>query len=83
MTGPEQIPALTSGLDHWEVTLKSGAVLNVRAHAFAERDGFHVFVALMEGTPRYEYELVRVPTELIEEVEGGWLEPKGTASRDG
>lgn len=72
---------LTSDLDHWEVTLKLGAVLNVRAHAFAEHDGFYVFSALMEGPPRYEYELLRVPANAVAEVEGGWLEPRRRPDR--
>jgi hypothetical protein len=40
---------LSSSVDRWQVTLKTGDVLEVRAHAVKESEGFYVFVALMEG----------------------------------
>jgi hypothetical protein len=68
-----QDPTLTLPLPlaTWRVTLKSGAVLLVRAHAFAERANATVFLALIEGTPSYELELVSIPSEEVAEVDGG------------
>jgi hypothetical protein len=73
MTDRPPAPELTSDLDFWEVTLKTGEVLEVRAHAFGESGDDYIFVALMEGSPRFEYELLRVPVGAVAEVEGGWL----------
>jgi hypothetical protein len=62
---------LTSDLVAWEVLLKSGDTIALRAHGVAERDGYLCFVALMAGTPPYEYELVRLPLTSVEDYEGG------------
>jgi len=69
-------PELTSDLDHWEVRLTSGEVVSVRAHGMKEQDGAHVFVALMKGSPAVEYELVRIPSALVDDVEGGGPKPQ-------
>ena len=61
----------SSDLDGWQITLTTGEVLEVRAHGVKESDGFYVFVALMEGTPAYEYELLRVPATAVAELLGG------------
>jgi hypothetical protein len=71
----ESIPALTSDLDYWEIRLKGGEVVTLRAHAVSERDDAWMFVALMKGTPHYEYELARVPASVVAEVNGGWPSP--------
>ena len=71
----QAVPALTDDLDYWEVRFKSGEMMTLRAHGVTERDGAWVFVALMEGTPHYEYELARVPASLVAEVNGGWRSP--------
>jgi hypothetical protein len=76
MTDRPTAPDLTSDLDFWEVTLKTGEALLIRAHAFGEEDGDFVFVALMKGTPNYEYELLRIPSTLVAEIEGGWTGPR-------
>ena len=68
---------LTSDLDHWEVVLTSGEGVSLRAHSYAEREGCYVFLALMQGTPRYEYELVRFPASIVEDVDGGRQAPPG------
>jgi hypothetical protein len=73
---------LTSDLDHWEVRLASGHLATVRAHGFGERDGSYAFVALMEGNPRYEYTLLSIPVAAVEDIEGGWLQPRGCSPHD-
>jgi hypothetical protein len=80
MTDRPPAPDLTSDLDHWEITLNSGEILRVRAHAYGEEEGWYIFVALMRGTPNYEYELLRVPTSAVTNVEGGWLSPRAGGS---
>ncbi len=60
MSQDSRAPELTSDLDFWEIALRTGEVLTVRAHGFREDEGFYVFVALMKGEPSYEYELVSV-----------------------
>jgi hypothetical protein len=62
---------LTADLDEWRVTLTTGEVLVMRAHGVAEADGYFVFVALMRGSPHYEYELARIPANVVAELVGG------------
>lgn len=62
---------LTSDLDPWKVTLNTGEVLRVHAHGFSEREGSYVFVALMDGSPPYEYELLRLPLTAVADIVGG------------
>jgi hypothetical protein len=42
-----------------------------RRTGFSEREGFYVFVALMEGDSPYEHELARVLIAIVSEVIGG------------
>jgi hypothetical protein len=51
-------------------------VLEVRAHGAKEDDAHLVFVALMEGAPPVEYELLRLPRTAVEHWEGGWPSPQ-------
>jgi len=67
----DEIPELTMDLDIWEVTLKSGDVLTLRAHGVKVEAGYWVFVALMRGEPHYEYELMRVSASVVDDVQGG------------
>lgn len=62
---------LTSDLDPWKVTLNTGEVVHVHAHGFGEREGYYVFVALVEGSPAYEYELLRLPVTAVADIVGG------------
>ena len=71
----ENPPKLTSELDYWEVRLKNGGTISLRAHGVVERGDHFCFVALMIGTPAYEYELVRISKSDVESYEGGWPEP--------
>jgi hypothetical protein len=63
--------SLTRELDWWQITLRTGDVVEVRAHGYVEADGFLRFVALMRGAPHYEYELARIPTSVVVAVLGG------------
>jgi hypothetical protein len=72
----DTVPELTTDLDHWEVKLKDGNIVSLGAHGFAERDDAYVFVALMKGSPPFEYEVARVPAGAVDEVEGGWPTPR-------
>lgn len=71
-----QPPSLTSDLDFWEVVLKDGRTVFIRAHGVAERDDFYCFVALVVGNPPYECELARFPVASVESLEGGWPTPR-------
>jgi hypothetical protein len=62
---------LSSDLNCWQVKLTTGNLLEVRAHGVKELDDCYVFVALMEGSPAYEYELLRVPAVVVAHVAGG------------
>lgn len=80
MTERSATPELMSDLDGWEVLLKTGEVITVRAHGYKERDGCYVFVALMKGDPSYEYELFRLPAAIVDDVDGGWSHPRGASA---
>ena len=67
----ETLHVLTSGLDEWRVTLTTGDVLSVHAHGVKEAEGYLVFVALMKGSPNYEYEVARLPVGVVAECSGG------------
>jgi hypothetical protein len=55
----------------WVVTLRSGDVLEVAAHAYGEIDDSYQFVLLMEGKPPFEREVLRGPREAVSEIRGG------------
>lgn len=55
----------------WEVTLRSGEVVLLRAHAYAELEAHHVFSWLIEDTPFRYVECARIPAQLVETVFGG------------
>jgi hypothetical protein len=57
--------------DKWEVTLHTGDKLQVMAHAYSVEGPDHVFSLLMEGAPRFEVPVLRVPSEIIQSVFGG------------
>lgn len=62
---------LVHELGSWEVTLRSGDVLEIAAHGYSEDDNVYTFSALMEGAPPFEVEVARVPRELVEKIRGG------------
>jgi hypothetical protein len=65
----EPMPELMGGLTYWEVKLKGGGVITLRAHSAREEGDAYLFVALMDGSPPFEYELARVPAAVVEKVE--------------
>lgn len=71
-------PRLTSDLGCWEIELTSGETMKVRAHGFGRHEGSYVFVALMDGDPPFEYELLRVPGTIVVDVDGYSSPPTGT-----
>jgi hypothetical protein len=62
---------LTGELPSWELQLVNDEVIRLKAHAYSHDRGTYVFVALMEGTPRYEIELARIPVNLVKNIRGG------------
>jgi hypothetical protein len=62
---------LINDLNRWDVTLRTGEVLTVWAHGVSERDGDHVFVAFMEGTPVFEREICKIPNAVVPALLGG------------
>jgi hypothetical protein len=71
MESEEAAPELTSDLDEWKVTLTSGEAVTLRAHGVKDEGEALVFVALMKGSPPFEYELARLPSAAVEGWEGG------------
>lgn len=55
----------------WTVVLHSGDVLRVTAHAYGELGADYQFVLLMEGTPPFETEMLRVPRSAVADIRGG------------
>jgi hypothetical protein len=55
----------------WTVTLHTGDVLQVTAHAYGEVDDSYQFVLLMEGKPPFESEVLRIPRKAVSEIRGG------------
>jgi hypothetical protein len=62
---------LTADLDSWTVTLTTGDIVELRAHGVKEDGDDLVFVALMEGSPPFEYELLRLPSRAVVGWSGG------------
>jgi hypothetical protein len=66
-----EVHRFTGEPGHWEVILHEGATVRVRADAFWEDGDDYVFVVLMEGTPRYDFEVARIPKVAASEPNGG------------
>lgn len=62
---------LAGDLGSWDVFLAAGGVLRLMAHAYSQDEDEYIFVALAEGTPRYEFELARIPVVLVASIRGG------------
>lgn len=60
-----------------DIAMRTGETITLRAHAYKETDDAYVFVALMEGDPAYEYQLLKLPAALVEDVDGGGQSPQG------
>lgn len=59
---------LTDALSEWEVTLSSGEVVIVAAHAYGQDEGRYTFSALMVGTPHIEVPVVSFPRTVVARV---------------
>jgi hypothetical protein len=70
-TGMDEDITLAMELDKWEVTLVSGDVLTVFAHAYSNENGFYIFSALTRWRPTLDMEVARVPTSIVETIIGG------------
>jgi hypothetical protein len=62
---------LTGELGTWEVQLVGGGNMHLKAHSYTRQQDAYVFVALAEGSPRYEVELARIPVTLVQRIRGG------------
>lgn len=56
---------LVDDLSEWLVSLTTGVVVRVWAHAYAEEESMVVFTALMEGSPCFEVRLVEFPKAAV------------------
>jgi hypothetical protein len=45
-------------------------VLEVAAHGYTEELGSYIFSLLMEGQPRFEIDIVRIPSGLVSKIRG-------------
>lgn len=52
-------------LDPWEITVRTGEVLQVRTHGYTKDGDEYVFEALLKGAPRKRIELLRLPQSLV------------------
>lgn len=55
----------------WELFLANGNTLIVAAHAYSKQDGIYVFNMLMEGIPRFELDVLRIPVSMVSQIQGG------------
>lgn len=62
---------LTSPLDLWRVSLRSGHVVEIAAHAASDHEGWLTFYALAKGTPNFEIAVAAFPTRAVADWEGG------------
>jgi hypothetical protein len=64
-------PSLTSVLDGWWVTLRSGGTVDIAAHAAKETDSLLVFVVLAKGQPNFELAVAAFPMDEVQDWGGG------------
>jgi hypothetical protein len=72
----ESGPSLTFNPTWWEVVLVDGSQMSIRADGASEEGDSLVFTVLVDGDPRTELEMVRVPLAAVENWAGGWLEQR-------
>ena len=56
---------------HWDIHLKSGAILSVNAHAYCGDGAEYLFTLLLEGAPVTELEVLRIPIDAVATIRGG------------
>lgn len=71
MSGDQFRPSMQLAIepDVWRVILNNGEELRVLTHAYAVEGGDYVFTLLMEGNPRFEVEVLRIPAHLVASIE--------------
>ncbi len=62
---------LVQELGSWKVTLKNGDMLEVDAHAYSQENDLYCFSILMEGTPPFYVDVLKIPVSLVEKIRGG------------
>lgn len=62
---------LAMPLGEWKISLRTGGEIWLAAHAYSEEDEVYTFSILMDGSPAFYVDLLRVPTALVSEIEGG------------
>jgi hypothetical protein len=67
---PEEL-TLAGPPGEWEVTLVSGEVIELLACAYSKEGDEYVFTLLIEAQPRYEIPAVKIPANIVREIQGG------------
>jgi hypothetical protein len=49
----------------------SGSDIEATAHGYSKEGDFYIFSLLMEGEPRFEVVVLRVPVDIVSKVRGG------------
>lgn len=55
----------------WEIAIKTGEKLQLAAHGYSVEVDEYVFTLLMEGEPCFEFEVLRIPVQVVDSVYGG------------
>jgi hypothetical protein len=71
MTPESRVLQLVHEPGRWAIELNFGGTIVVNAHGFTEETNAYVFSLLMEGTPCFEMEVLRIPRPLVKSIEGG------------
>ncbi len=67
-------PTLVFQPTWWEIVLRDGSMIEIRADGAKEGAESLRFVVLVQGDPNTEFELVRIPISAVVSWDGGWLE---------
>jgi hypothetical protein len=62
---------LAMPLGEWRISLRTGGELRLAAHAYSEEDEMYTFSILMDGSPAFYVDVLRVPAALVSKIEGG------------
>jgi hypothetical protein len=55
----------------WHITLVSGGGIETTAHGYSKEGDLYVFSLLMEGRPRFEVDVLRIPVNVVSKIRGG------------
>jgi hypothetical protein len=59
---------LVESLDAWDVTLNSGELITVFAHAYSQEGNEYIFSMLTEGNPAVDVVLARFPIGIVKTI---------------